>query len=104
MTIQLIHPKLGVCAEAIASTNFEKQEIITRWKYRYGKKFNECEVKASKQEFSLKKKVIYLPTQEVYESAMDASKHHDYHERTIAAHCRGELISRDGKQKFKYAS
>jgi len=42
--IKLIHPKHGVCAQqVIYGINTEKQ-IRHNWKFKYGKKFDECTV------------------------------------------------------------
>lgn len=48
MTLKLIHPKLGVCAEEIVIGESDKRKMIFKWKHRYGRKFYECEVEYSK--------------------------------------------------------
>lgn len=81
--IKLIHPTLGLCAQSIiGNSGMQAHEVIKQWKYRYGKKFYECEVvddskvkeKVIKEPEKLKpiKKYMYIPTGKLYESHIKA--------------------------------
>lgn len=41
--IKLVHPRLGVVALKETSRCYTK-ELMTQWRFKYGKKFNECRI------------------------------------------------------------
>lgn len=71
--ISLIHPKHGVVAFSNQDTPAYK--TVQKWKYRYGKKFYECEVKIdpSVKKRGEQRRVKDCKTGDIYKSIKDAA-------------------------------
>lgn len=103
MTVKLIHPVLGVCATEITTNKVSANSIIQAWKYKYGKKFYECQVEKIYNQSNRVKQVYDLITGDVYDNASAASRAVGMGYDTILVHCNDQLTSKyKHKRRFKF--
>ena len=106
MTIlKLMHPTVGfVDQKQVGTKTTTRKNILQTWRYRYGKKFDECTVESISVRAPKRKQIFYIPTEEVYQTLRAASDATGFHVDTISKHCRG-IIGPEYKHwiKFKYA-
>jgi len=104
-TLKLIHPELGLVNERTLSANSHYQRVVKQWKYFYGKKFYECEVKVESPEKEDKyvkptrnhlRKLIDNRTGEVYDNQKEAAKALKVDEATILNHAQKRIKGRLG--------
>ena len=91
-TIKLIHPTLGVCAQAVIESNrrlFSVNQVKKIWQYRYGKKFFECQVVVENDKKN--RPIINLKTGEKYYTVDEASKDIGVSKDTIKKHLNRKL-------------
>ncbi len=91
--IKLIHPVHGVVSQCVLSYNQNESKVRTDWKYKYGKKFNECTVVIEGKEpdpiNKIKSKpVLNIKTGEVYKSAREAALETGYQFQNIYRQCK----------------
>lgn len=91
--IELRHSRLGLCDTVNVVSELQKDRLIASWKSRYGKTFYDCSVtvtEISKQRGRHKssKKVVYIKTGDIYDSARIAADEFKISYNTIIAHCR----------------
>jgi hypothetical protein len=85
MIIKLIHPQLGTCAQEVVMKNLEN--IKTKWKHKYGKKFYECDMFIERpSNYDEKRVIVNIRTGEEYSSIKQAAKDLDVTEPTIMKH------------------
>ena len=92
-TIKLIHPTLGVCAQAVIQNNrrlFSANQVKKMWQFRYGKKFQECSIVIESDEPE-SRPIINLKTGEKYHTVEEASKDIGVSKDTIKKHLNRKL-------------
>lgn len=92
--VELVHEKLGVCGTEIASSEKNKQKIISGWKSKYGKIMHKCTIISKIISFKNPGKalraVIYKPTGDIYLSVGQAAHELGLSSSSITFHCKSE--------------
>lgn len=81
--IVLRHKMLGEISRLDFYYPVHAKRLIKKWKYLYGKKFNECEVVI--QDYFIKK-IKHIPTNNIFTSIRKASKGTNSSESKIEGH------------------
>lgn len=92
--IRLKHPRLGLIDEKKVQ-KMTKDIIIQAWRWKYGKKFNECTVEEDKPNTA---KIQNLATKKIYENIDVAEKETGLTRTTLYKH----LNKKTENQKFKW--
>jgi len=107
--IKLIHPTLGLCAQQVIHFTQTEFKIRSDWKYKYGKKFNECNVvieNTSPPKLNIKhtknRKVVNIHTGDVYNSIKEASETLGVTHQLVYQQCQRKY-SIGFEYKFRYA-
>lgn len=94
ITIKLMHPKLGLCAQEVIMKNVES--VKKKWKLRYGKKYDECTVIVERKlSYNHGKKIINIRTGDVYDNTKEAADDIGVSEETINKHLNRRLAEKN---------
>jgi len=96
--VKLIHPALGLCCQEVSLHPRTPNKIMQMWKYKYGKKYFECEVvvEVDGEVYENKPKfkwgvIINIKTGEEYYSVESACKSLGIDKSTLHKHLNREL-------------
>ena len=90
MLVKLIHPKHGLCAQEVVLKN--TKNIKEKWKFRYGKKYDECTIVVESRYTNIdSRKIINIKTGEEYLTKEDAAKDLGVSKETITKHLNRRL-------------
>lgn len=103
-TLTLIHPRLGLIDIKATYNRYTEEKIKQSWRWRYGKKYLECEVHGT-DKYPNSKPVVHLSTGKLFISITEASEKTGIAFSTIRNHCYNDTsIKVNYKRLFKFAS
>jgi len=108
ITLELTHPIFGIIISenSFGFKDSSRDSIEQKWKHKYGKKFNECEVVATVHDKELKssRKIVNIETGDIYDNMKEAAKEIGVTLSYISSHCRRvPLVINSGvKLKVKF--
>lgn len=89
--IKLYHPKHGYVKE-FTGDRYDCEVELKKWKYFYGKKFDECTVeRINYTKKRITKQIVYRPTGAIYRNATEAAKYTPHTFDTIKKHLKNNF-------------
>lgn len=88
--IKLHHLKHG-CVREFTGEKHQCEQELKKWKYFYGKKFDECTVEWINKTKKNTRPIVYRPTGEVYKNPTEASKRTPHTFYTVLEHLKNNF-------------